>query len=198
MDENITPDALPGDAQLTPPDATGTVEKPIEPAPSDPNQMTLSELNAFLGKNFKNKDDALRSVKETFSYVGKKKEDIERDVLARISQDDKTNAIAKEVENMRKDMFYKDNPQFVPYRNVIEKVGGNPAEVVASEGFKDLFAKAQGFDESQKLKTVLESNPRLASTKDAFSKAKELQKQGAPTDQVESLVVRGVLDALEK
>lgn len=195
MDENIIPDALAPEAQLTPGAAEGTVETVVA---EGADSMTLGELNTFLGKDFKSKDAALKAVKDTFSYVGKKKEDIEKEVLAKVTNTAATDTLAKELEEMRRERFYDKNPQYADpaVRKFIESTGKNPVDVVNMPEFKEIFTKVSGYDESQKLKTVLESNPRLASTKDAFSKARELQAQGANKDQVEALVVRGVLESM--
>ena len=195
MEENIIPGALVDDAQLTSAAAEGTVEKVIT---DNVDTLSLSELNQFLGKDFKTKDSALKAVKDTFSYVGKKKEDIEREVLAKVSNDTKTDSLSKELEQMRIERFFDKNPDLAPFQAAYEKVGGSPSEFFNSEVFKPIFEAAKGYNESQKLKTVLESNPRLASTRDAFSKAKELQAQGANKDEVEQLIVRGVLDSMSK
>lgn len=194
MEENTTPVALPDAAVNPASDADGTVGQVAT------ESMTLAEINSFLGKDFKTKDSALKAVKDTFSYVGKKKEDIEKEVLSRVSNDTKTDALAKELEEMRKERFYDKNPQYADesIRKFIESTGKNPVEVVNTPEFKSIFEKVSGFNETQKLRTVLESNPRLASTKDSFTKAREMQKAGGTKDQVEQLVVRGVLDAFGK
>lgn len=189
-DDDTTSGALGDTPQLSVAPAPGAVGS----VPSD--SMSLSELNEYLGKDFKDKSVALKALKDTFSYVGKKKEDIEREVLSTFQQNDKTDKLAQEMEQMRKDMFYKDNPQYASLRDVIEKVGGNPAEVVNQGWFKETYTKVSGYDESQKLKTVLESNPRLASSRDSLTKARELQATaGKNTDEVEQLVVNAVKDA---
>lgn len=178
---------LGGDAQLTPAPVTPSVQ----PEPSK-DSLTLAEVNAFLGKDFKDKETALKAVKDTFSYVGKKKEDIERDILA--SQD--ITKLSTELSSIRKDMFFKDNPQYAEHRKLIEKLGSNPSEVVNSEEFKGIFTKAEGFDKTQKLKTVLESNPRLSSSSDSLKKASEtLIKEGYASPETEQLAVNAVKDA---
>lgn len=190
-EENITDGALSGDAQLTASDATAAVGNETS---GDVASMTLSELNQHLNKNFPTKESALKSIADTFSYVGKKKEDIAKELQA----NDGLSKVSGELEAIRKDMFYKDNPEYASYRNLIEKVGGNPAEVVNLPEFKDVFTKASGFDTTQKLKTVLDSNPRLASSRDALSRAQDLQKSGGSQDEVEALIGNAVLDAFGK
>lgn len=190
--EDITGAGLPDASQLNAADPKPTVE-PVAPTP----EMTLAELNKHLGKNFPTKEAAFKALSDTFSYVGKKKEDIEKEVKATIAVTDKTEALAKELGAIRKDMFFKDNPAYAPYRGLIEKLGGNPAEVVSTAEFKEVFTKASGYDEVQSKRTVLDSNPRLAATKDKISKAKEAQAKGElQGEALENAVVGAYLESL--
>lgn len=198
-EENTTSFGLPGDTHVIPSDpneAVGNVPagSSANAAASVVEAMTLTELNQHLGKAFPTKEAALKSIADTFSYVGKKKEDIEKEVLARVpTQTDP--AIVKELENIRKDMFYKDNPQYADpnVRAIIEKLGSNPSEVTSRPEFQTIFEKVKGYDESQKLKTVLDSNPRLATSRDALGKAVDLKKEGANSDAVEAQIAEAVL-----
>jgi hypothetical protein len=137
----------------------------------------------------------LKSFKDTFSYVGKKKEDIEREVTSKLQVNEQTNKLAQEIEEMRKERFYDKNPQYSSLRSVIEKAGGNPADVVNQDWFKEISTKVSGYEETQKLKTVLESNPRLASSRDSLSKARELSQTGGSRDAIENNILNAVKDA---
>lgn len=165
--------------------------------PATDKTLSLDEINALLGKNFPNKEAALKSWQDTNSYVGRKTEDIKKEVLAEVQNSQKTDILAKELEEMRKERFYDKNPQYsdINTRTLIEKIGGSPSDVVSSPEFKAVFDKVQGFDETQKLKTVLDSNPRLASSRDGLKQAAELKRGGASNDQISSLVVNAVKDA---
>lgn len=187
-------------------DATHVIAPPaggtptVETVPA--GELTLAELNTHLGKSFPTKETALKALSDTFSYVGKKKEDIEREVRSTIASDDKTSILAKEIEQMRKERFYDKNPQYADpsIRSIIESTGKEPHEVVETPAFKEVFAKVSGYDESQKLKTVLESNPRLTSSRDALTKAKEMttanpELNGSGKDERDALVVSAVKDA---
>jgi len=181
-DDNNTLDALSDDAQLTSADAEGTVSDE-----STNEGLTLAELNSMLGKNFKDKTTALKSVKDTYSYVGKRKEDIIKEVGGN------NNEIASELKLIKDNMFFDKNPDYSQYKGLIAKMGDNPVDVVNSEEFKAIFEKAKGFDENQKLKSVLVSNPRLAQTKDTLTKARE----SGNTEDRERLVAQAVLGTLE-
>lgn len=178
---DITGYVLPDDAQLTP---AGSEPASGNPAPET---MTLDELNALTGKKFPSKESALKSIKDTFVAVVKREP-------PEVRSDPRIEEVTKEIQTLRTEMFYKDNPEYTEYRGIITKLGGNPAEVVQSEEFKKVFEKAKGFDTIQNSRTVLDSNPRLAATKDVFAKAKEAQQQGR-LDESNNLIARGVLDA---
>jgi len=185
----INDQALGGEPQLSPAPATASVE-------AQPETLTLEELNRQLGKNFTNKDTAIKALKDTFSFVGKRREDIEREVSAK--SDEVLNSVRKteqELATLRKEIFYKDNPQYAAHRGLIEKLGSNPAEVVNNPDFKQVFEKVEGYDKSNNLKTVLESSPRIQATRDSLAKAKELlYSSDAPASkaQGESLIAKAV------
>lgn len=182
-EDNNTLDALSDESQLNSADAEGTVSNES----STPESLSLDELNGILGKNFKDKATALKSVKDTYSYVGKRKEDIIKEVGGSNSE------LATELKMIKDNMFFDKNPDYAPYRKVMEKMGSNPVEVANSPEFKEIFDKAKGFDDSQKLKSVLVSNPRLAQTKDTLTKARE----SGNTEDRERLVAQAVLASIE-
>lgn len=190
-EEDITLEALSDESQLNSADADGTVDTMTGGQPA----LTLAELNAKLGKNFKDTETALKALKDTFSYVGKKKEDITREVKSQLDTETKTEQLARELEEMRKERFFDKNPQFADpnVRKLIESLGEKPHEVVERPEFKEVFSKVTSYEESTKMNNVLESNSRLAQSKDTLQKAQELQKSGASQDAVEELVTKAVL-----
>lgn len=181
-EDNNTLDALGDESQLNSAPAEGTVSNE-----SNQETLTLSEMNELLGKNFKDKATALKSVKDTYSYVGKRKEDIAKEVGGNTAE------IATELKTIKDNMFFDKNPDYTPYRKAMERMGTNPVEVANSPEFKEIFDKAKGFDDSQKLKSVLVSNPRLAQTKDTLTKARESNSQ----EERETLVAQAVLASIE-
>ncbi len=200
QEENITGDGLVDASQLNAP----TPEPTVESVPTE--GMTLAELQAALGKTFPTKEAALKSIKDTYSYVGKKTADIEKEVITKLGDAAKTDTLSREIAELRKERFYDKNPQFADpsIRKFIESTGKNPSEVVESPEFKDIFAKISGYDETQKLKTVLETNPRLASSRDSLTKAREMsitkeghlaELQGQSKDERDSLILNAVKDA---
>ena len=68
--------------------------------------------------------------------------------------------------------------------------------MVNREEFKTIFEKVSGYDKSIKLKTVLESNPRITSSRDNLTKASEIvQKTGQVTHEVQRHALNAVKDA---
>lgn len=181
MENDITLETQGGEPQLSP--------SPVEKASSvAPEALTLDELNGFLGKQFKDKQTALQSLKELNSFVGKKKEDIFKEIAGN------TETLTNEIRQIKENQFYDRKPEFKDYKDIISKLGDNPESVVESPEFKKIYEKAKGYDETVKLKTVLESNPRLAQSRDALTKARESLTAGNQAE-AESHAVNAVLEA---
>lgn len=184
MDQDITPEGQ----------ADGVDVAPVAPegAVAGVADLSLEELNQHLGKNFKDKETALKSLKDTFSYVGKKRDDIAKE----FGQEQKLSVIETELAKLRKDLWFKDNPDHAPNRALIEKLGDDPTKVIDSPEYKVIFEKVKGYDESQKLRTVLDSSPRIAAARDSFSKAKEAMQVGQKA-KGEELVAQAVREAFK-
>jgi hypothetical protein len=192
--EYITPETLGGE-DLNNEFASAPVKETVSAVSSNTaDALSLNELNSYLGKNFTSKESALKSLKDTFSYVGKKTEDITPKI-------DPNQFISR--EQYEQDMFYSRNAEYSTpeVREVIDAMakakGLSPKDVVASDTFKAVFSKVKGYDESQSLKSVLETNPRLASTRDSYTKAAEMLNQGGRKDEAEGMIARAVLDSLK-
>lgn len=153
--------------------------------------LSLAELNEALGKNYKDKDSALKSFKDTFSFVGKKVE----------PKIDPNQFISR--EQYESDMFYSKNTKLntPEMREIIDAMakaqGIKPQDVVNKDSFKAVFSKVEGYDESQSMKSVLESNPRLSSSRDSLTQAREEASKGN-TAKAEELAVKAVMDAYAK
>ena len=135
--------------------------------------VSLKEINDFLGKNYKDKSSALKSLKDTFSFVGKKVEktaEVESPVEKPSSRNDD---FARQIKEMKEQLFYSENPDYKPYKGLISKMGENPADVIGMQEFKDVFDKANSFDKTQKQKTVLESNPRIGVVRNKLTEAQQ-------------------------
>ena len=197
--ENITGETVPGANQL------GASEG--QPAVGSQNSqepvIRLSELKNVLGKDFTSTEAALKSVKDTYSYVGKVGQ-LEKELAQRTAGAANANSndtVLKEIEALKNDLWFSKNPQYAASRSLIEKLGraeGKPLhEVVEIPEFKETFTKVQGFDQSQKLRSVLESNPRLASSQDKMTKAQDLAatRSRKAMAQAGEMAVQAVIDA---
>lgn len=191
MNPDTTVDGVPAS-----PGPDTTAGEPSVPKPEGESAMTLSELNEYLGKNFRTKETALKALKDTFSFVGRRVEDIKNEVKAELGKDDRFDKLSEQLSLERKERFFLVNPQFVPHRKLIESLGSDPEKVVQTDTFKDVFNRLEEHGRTSKLRTVLESNPRLASSRDNLTKARDLKKAaGKVTEEVESLVTGAVIDA---
>ena len=152
MTDNLSPEALADASLKSAADGGGTV---VQPA------LTLEQLNATLGSTFKDSDSALKALKDTQSYVGKRKEDIANEVKATIAPQPDV-ASKADVQSLRNELFYSQNPQLKPYQGVISSMGADPAEVAARPEVKELIEKAAKADEVAQAKSVVSSNSRLS------------------------------------
>jgi hypothetical protein len=161
--------------------------------------ISLEEVAKALGKDFKDKESFLKSVKDTYQYVGKagqiEKEYKELKSKSAASNNAETeSAIVKELRQIKSDLFFKDNPQYSGYRQAIEQMGENPAAVVETAAFKQLFDKAIGYDKSQSLKSVLESNPRIAQSSSKLQEARKAMQNGR-TEEAHAAAAAAVIEA---
>lgn len=191
-EEFITEDELADDAQLTPPASYSADSQPL---PKETVEgLSLQDLNKYLGKNYPDKDTALKSLKDTISYVGKKKDDIVKEAF------DGSKFISR--DQYETDMFYSKNPDYQSpeLRKVIDSMakadGIRPQDVVESEAFKAVYGKVKGYTDSQSLKSVLETNPRLANTTSKLGEAAEAMKSGN-RDLAASKAAQAVMEAFE-
>lgn len=153
MENNPSPDPLVPVATNVPTgNGGGTVVKPA---------LTLEEINATLGSTFKDSDSALKALKDTQSYVGKRKEDIVNEVKATIAPPADV-ASKADVQALHNELFYSQNPQYKPYESMISKLGADPAAVVQLPEVKDVLDKAQKADQVAGTQSVIQSNQRLA------------------------------------
>lgn len=197
MDPINPASAQPDPSQLNGADPGANVgnQAPNAPSPQVVDALSLAELNQLLGRQFKDRDAALKSIQDTYKFATTRVNDIAG------KMDETTKGELKRlndtVETQNREMFYIQNPQYAPHRKLIDSLGKNPGEVVTSDTFKETFVKLEEHGKTVKLRTVLESNPRLAASRDSMSKAIDLKKanNGFVTEEVESLVTGAVLDA---
>lgn len=184
--DNPTDETLSGDAQLTPADGEAAVS---------PDTLTLADLNSLLGKDFKDVETAKKALKDTQSYVGKKKEDIAAEVLANNAPAPQDSNLESEFKALKNDLFFTQNPQYKEYRSLIESMG-TPAEVVESDAFKPIFEKVKAADEAEQNKSVVHSSPRIAQDKSVMDEAvKTANSAGATLEDVASVFAKSIVES---
>lgn len=151
--ENHTPDTLPGGADVTPQDGEGTVTPPVS--------LTLDELNTALGKKFDSKESAVKSIKDTFAYVGKKVETVKEEVAKDVSVD------TERIAHLETELFFQSNNELKDARPILEafaKANGQTLkEAAESQVFKDTLAKLKGAEKP----TVMDAGRRFGGDDDS-------------------------------
>lgn len=190
--DNNTPEGQLGDAALASESTNpnGTVSVGAE------GSVSLKEINEYLGKNYKDKESALKSLKDTFSFVGKKVEKVAEVESPAGRPSSNNDDFARQIKEMKEQLFYSENPEYKSYKGIIGKMGENPADVVGMPEFKDVFSKASSFDKTQKQKTVLESNPRIGVVRNKLSEAQQAA-GSRDYNSASSLATAAVMEAYE-
>lgn len=162
MTENLSTETLADASRTSAADGGVTVESPA---------LTLAELNKQLGSDFKDPSTALKALKDTKDFVGKRKEDIAAEVKASLQQTASDPALASKVQSLETQVFYANNPQYKGHESIINAMGTNPAEVTAGDAFKTYFEKAKVADEVAQTKSVVSTNNRLSQSKTVIDTA---------------------------
>lgn len=153
-------------------------------------------LGKTLGKEFNSDEAALKSVKDTFKYVGMKEEQIAQKIKADLEA--KFAGVPEKLSQLEKQQkegnFYAEHPEYKPYRDVVSKYGDDPEKVIADTNFQEVFSKIKAYDENANSKSVIHSNTRLGVVKDSLEQAKQAQTQGNQKA-AEALAVKAVNDA---
>lgn len=179
IDPNSEP--LAGANQLDAADGAGAVNS---------GNLTLAEINSFLGKDFKDTESALKSFKETYNFVGKRQPPVEPTIAPPVQQDSN---LSSELKSLREDLFYTQNPQYQEHRALISQMGGNPAEVVNSPVFKGVFEKVKVANEAEESRSIVSSSNKIAANPSVISNAVEaVNKQGASAQQVADALAAGI------
>jgi len=141
--------------------------------------ISLKELNEIYGTTFKTKEDALRSVKETKSFVGKRKEDIiaetKTSILSEIKElgIDTSNFVTK--AQLEEEKFYAGNPGLVTFKDIINAVKKDKNisfdEVIQLEQFKPLLKT--GTSDSSEKSVIHSKTVKVADDTDIIGKARQ-------------------------
>lgn len=184
MTENLSAETLVGEPQLSTSNGGATVES---------STLSLADLNKHLGSDFKDSQTALKALKDTKDFVGKRKEDIVAEVKASTNVD---NSLKSDVQALRRDLFFSQNPQYKGLEAVIEKFGNDPAEAVKNPEFASVYEKVKVADEVVNNKSVVSSNSRLSQTKTVIDEAVTVANaRGTTNEDVATVLARGINEA---
>lgn len=223
-----TPESLSDDVDVASADGEGAASEQVS------EQVSIKDiLGKELGKTFESDEAALKSVKDTFSFVGKAgkarqaldvikntyhvdeegalkiMENIKPSEPQKVEQTQSPNEESEQKidtskfvsrEEFETQMFYKDNPDAIPFKKVINAIskseGLSPSDVWQQEDVQQLVSKAKAYDESESSKSVIMSNPKLGAATDKLSQAKEAAQSGN-FEAAGELATKAVMDAYE-
>lgn len=157
MEEDNRPsDAVPVDSDVR--STEGDEKVSANPDNEGADALSLEELNATLGRQFKTKEGALKAIKDTYAFVGKSKEEKKSEQTAVTSND--------EIESLKTELFFTQNPDFKDARPILEalaKANGQSIQAAAeSDAGKDVLSKFAEFGKHQEKETVMEGNRRFS------------------------------------
>ena len=162
--------------------------------------ITLDQLKDVLGKDFKDTETALKSVKDTFSYVGSQAQFKDRmdslteklgtdeeGVLAALeslsgSKNESQPEAPKDTfiskEQYETDQFFAQNDSLNELKDILVPLKQAEPDTSWSDFMKQptiekVVESYQGYAEVQSKKSVLETNPRIAQAADDLTKAQE-------------------------
>lgn len=187
MTENLSTEPLADASLKSAADGGVTVESPA---------ITLADLNAQLGGTFKDTATALKALKDTKDFVGKRKEDIAAEVRASlIPAKDSDVASKSDVQDLKNQLFLSENPQLKEHADMLKAINPNLAEAVKAPGLQPLLEKAQKADEVANNKSVVASNSRLSQAKSVVDQAVSVTNARGSTNEDTALVFATAINA---
>lgn len=173
-------------------EATANVEDASQELQED--VFDLTKLNEQLGTTYKSVDEAVKGIKNLQSFVGAKEEKVQEKVM------DEGKFVSK--EQYEQDMFYSQNPDLNAYKEIINSrattLGVSPKDAVENDDvLKNSLEKLRGYDDTEKAKSVLMSNPRLGQVTDNLQVAKDAAAKGDYVS-ADIAATKAVMDAIGK
>lgn len=155
--------------------------------------ISLETLEATLGKDFGgDPETALKSIKDTFAYIGKRKEDIAKEIVPPQNNEELL-ALKSRLDSLEAERFYEENPTLKEFRPLLQKIGGNPAEAIKSPELAPLLEKARAAGEFEKNRSVIHSKPRIANPTTQLQEAQELAQKGASKDDLADALAKAII-----
>jgi hypothetical protein len=154
-------------------------------------------ISKATGKSFTSDEQALKSVADTFKYVGAKidaAKPVEKIVEAPV---DTSKFVSR--EQYETDTFFANNPdlkQFQPVLSALKSQNPDKSfdDLIGMDSVKPIIEKASAYDKQEKTRSVLQSNPRLGAVSDKITQARA---EGVSHAEGSRLVTEAVLDAFE-
>jgi hypothetical protein len=224
MPDDITPNPLPDGNDVVPPDGKETVAKVEENAKIEIKDILSKHLGKDFKtdesalkavKDTFNFVGGVGAYRETMKVLTEKLATDEAGVI-KLMESIATNpqapaasagadisalqaeiaATSRRVEELE---YFKGNPEMEQFKDTLlglAKSTGKPiAEVAKDPTLEPLFAKAKSYDEAERSRSVVHSNPRLGQVRDKMAEAKEMAKAG-DYDGASNAAVNAVVDAL--
>lgn len=180
MNDNITDKTLADGGNIAPADGGAAVSNTGE-------VVEVKELlKQVLNKDYPTNEVAIQSLKDTFSYVGSMGQKVNtlENTIKTLEGQQASPELAQTVATLQKQVneanFFASNSQYntPEAKALISKFGGNPADVVNDEVFKNAFTAITKTSEMDKSQSILHTNPKLGIAQDSMTKAVEAQKAG--------------------
>ena len=148
--------------QETHPDAESTPAAGGDEAVETQTGLSLEDINAITGRDYKDLDTAKESLVEMQKMASKaaqKPEPVEK------APDESRAEYEERLANLEAENFYARNQDHEQNRSLIENLakgsGKSRAEVLASEEYKSIFEAQQSVAKNQTKRTVADSNNRV-------------------------------------
>lgn len=197
-EENLnTPEAVPGASDVSAPEGGGTEAS-----------VSLEDISKTLGKDFKDTESALKSIKDTFSYVGSQAQFKTQvnDLAGKLGTDE--GGVLKALEALagtaepkaeaktetpsgdsvprsqyEQDRFFDRNQNLEALKDVLVPLKNSQPDVSWNDFIKQphieqLVEQNKLYSESQSKRSVVESNPKIGAASDKMTEARTAQKEG--------------------
>lgn len=214
-EENLnTPEAVPDASDVSATEGQGAEAS-----------VPLSKLGEVLGKEFNDADTALKSIKDTYNYVGGQADFKEKmsSLTEKLGTDESgvlsalealTNSAKPEEtpktpsgdfvsrDQYAQDQFFSSNPELNDLKDVLVPLKGSQQDMSWSDFVKQphieqLVSNQKTASELQSKRSVVESNPRIGAATDKMTEARKAQQDGN-SEAAKSNAVGAVLDILKE
>lgn len=169
-EEHPTTDIQP-DAESTPAAGGSEAGSPTVASSEDGGSLTLAEINQLLGKQYKDKETALKSLKDMSSQAGKVS-----DLQGRKEEAD---TLKERLEALELDNFFARNPEHESNREILEALALKYKTTVPKAVELDAYQEfAKRVEKKEKRTTVMDSKNRQQSSNDRQKALEDAKKTG--------------------